>query len=128
MCFVDGVNSQVEDWIPKRSTFTYYILGFFGLLLVLLLVVYWEVRFRMRRHAEHLNRVTSSFLCVPYSVHEEIGFTDGTCRVCLTEFEQTESVLVLPCRHVYHHDCIYRWMSTNMTCPECRRDYSPIVP
>lgn len=109
LCCVDGVNAQITKWY-NVSNLVLYIVGSIGLILVLLLVVYWEVHNRIRRDAavKHLRRVISLFLRVPYSVQEGIHFTDGTCRVCLSEFEQTEYVLVLPCSHIYHHDCIYR--------------------
>ncbi|KAI4385460.1 hypothetical protein MLD38_003482 [Melastoma candidum] len=51
---------------------------------------------------------------------------DGTCRqsdcvVCLTEFEEGETVKVIPlCRHVFHPECVDTWLSSHVSCPVCR--------
>ncbi|KAL6911264.1 hypothetical protein ACP4OV_000069 [Aristida adscensionis] len=43
------------------------------------------------------------------------------CAVCLSEFEEHESVRMLPsCLHVFHVDCIDTWLQGNANCPLCR--------
>ncbi|KAL6591517.1 hypothetical protein ACP70R_028043 [Stipagrostis hirtigluma subsp. patula] len=43
------------------------------------------------------------------------------CAVCLGEFEEHESVRMLPsCLHVFHVDCIDTWLQGNANCPLCR--------
>jgi len=42
------------------------------------------------------------------------------CPVCLSEFENDERVRCLPCTHLFHMDCIDRWLSVNKKCPVCR--------
>ncbi|XP_010503329.1 PREDICTED: E3 ubiquitin ligase BIG BROTHER-related-like [Camelina sativa] len=42
------------------------------------------------------------------------------CVVCQMEFEERESLVVLrPCDHPYHSDCITKWLETKKTCPIC---------
>ncbi|KAH7433176.1 hypothetical protein KP509_07G057400 [Ceratopteris richardii] len=44
------------------------------------------------------------------------------CVVCLTDFEEGETLCQLPkCKHVFHKDCIDMWLFTHTTCPLCRR-------
>ncbi|RZC92343.1 hypothetical protein C5167_011752 [Papaver somniferum] len=45
-----------------------------------------------------------------------------TCSVCMGESEtSTEEGKRLPCNHVYHLDCISKWISrSNNSCPLCR--------
>ncbi|CAL0313197.1 unnamed protein product [Lupinus luteus] len=48
-----------------------------------------------------------------------VGFID--CSVCISEFEDDESVRVLPkCGHVFHILCIDAWLKSHSTCPLCR--------
>ncbi|CAA7027183.1 unnamed protein product [Microthlaspi erraticum] len=54
------------------------------------------------------------------------GIIDGTeCSVCLNEFEEDESLRVLPnCNHSFHINCIDTWLLSHKNCPLCR---SPIL-
>ncbi|PON98060.1 43kDa postsynaptic protein [Trema orientale] len=44
------------------------------------------------------------------------------CSICLENlsFENIDKVLRMPCSHVYHKDCIVRWLETSHMCPICR--------
>ncbi|CAB4314224.1 unnamed protein product [Prunus armeniaca] len=54
------------------------------------------------------------------------GLIEGTdCSVCLSEFEEDESVRLLPkCSHAFHIPCIDTWLRSHKNCPLCR---APIV-
>jgi hypothetical protein len=44
------------------------------------------------------------------------------CPICMTNFEKGESVRRLICLHLFHTDCIDKWLQTNSTCPICKTD------
>ncbi|XAR48533.1 hypothetical protein NMG60_11031383 [Bertholletia excelsa] len=51
----------------------------------------------------------------------KIGKGSLECAVCLNEFEDDETLRLLPgCSHVFHQSCIDSWLSSNTTCPVCR--------
>ncbi|XVE49510.1 hypothetical protein DITRI_Ditri01bG0088200 [Diplodiscus trichospermus] len=54
------------------------------------------------------------------------GLVEGTeCSVCLTEFEEDETLRLLPkCSHAFHIPCIDTWLRSHTNCPMCR---APIV-
>ncbi|XP_041004932.1 RING-H2 finger protein ATL2-like [Juglans microcarpa x Juglans regia] len=54
------------------------------------------------------------------------GLIDGAeCSVCLSEFEEDESLRLLPkCSHAFHLPCIDTWLGSHKNCPLCR---APIV-
>ncbi|CAL5183234.1 unnamed protein product [Lathyrus oleraceus] len=54
------------------------------------------------------------------------GLIEGTeCSVCLSEFEEDESLRLLPkCHHAFHLPCIDTWLRSHTNCPMCR---APIV-
>lgn len=39
------------------------------------------------------------------------------CSVCLEELVEGDSVLDLPCRHLFHRRCLATWLRTKTTCP-----------
>ncbi|PIN23035.1 hypothetical protein CDL12_04257 [Handroanthus impetiginosus] len=43
------------------------------------------------------------------------------CAVCLSRFEETEILRLLPkCRHAFHMNCIDKWLESHSSCPLCR--------
>ncbi|KAG5146946.1 hypothetical protein AAZX31_11G247300 [Glycine max] len=59
-----------------------------------------------------------------YSTAKELKVGNGTeeCAVCLVEFEDSDTIKMLPkCQHVFHQHCIDTWLPSRMTCPICRQ-------
>ena len=49
------------------------------------------------------------------------------CAVCLCKIGGGEEIRVLKCDHVFHRDCLDRWVGfKNATCPLCRQSVGPI--
>ena len=46
--------------------------------------------------------------------------SDGECIICMQEFETGSEITRMPCSHVYHGDCIVKWLKTSHFCPLCR--------
>ena len=44
------------------------------------------------------------------------------CQVCFEKFVDDDKILKLPCKHLYHKDCIEPWFRTHNTCPVCRQE------
>ncbi|BBG99310.1 RING/U-box superfamily protein [Prunus dulcis] len=42
------------------------------------------------------------------------------CAVCLEDFEPRQEVMLTPCRHMFHEECIVPWVKSNGHCPVCR--------
>lgn len=52
---------------------------------------------------------------------ERIGEGGGReCTICLESFVPNEHVLVTPCKHTFHADCITPWVKSHGKCPICR--------
>ena len=44
------------------------------------------------------------------------------CIICMEEFENNESVKLLPCEHIFHKNCIKQWLLKQKTCPFCKAE------
>ena len=46
---------------------------------------------------------------------------DGkNCAICLEEFEPRQMVMLTPCNHMFHEECIVPWVKSHGQCPVCR--------
>ena len=60
--------------------------------------------------------------------------TDGDieCIICLSDMEPGEKLVRLPCSeaakaHIFHEECLGRWLLTSAACPTCRRGIRPML-
>lgn len=62
-------------------------------------------------------------------MNQDTKTTELECSVCLSALEEGEMVRVLPnCDHIFHVECIEKWLSSNSTCPLCRAEAEPPDP
>jgi hypothetical protein len=45
-----------------------------------------------------------------------------SCSVCLVDYEAGCQLITLKCKHVYHSQCILKWLEKNSSCCECRNE------
>ncbi|KAJ4711712.1 RING/U-box superfamily protein [Melia azedarach] len=43
-----------------------------------------------------------------------------SCAICKDEFSVHSEAKELPCKHLYHSECILTWVSNHSSCPLCR--------
>ncbi|GAA0160707.1 hypothetical protein LIER_17200 [Lithospermum erythrorhizon] len=49
------------------------------------------------------------------------SFMENECSICLGTFEDEEILKLMPeCLHVFHSECVDKWLSSSSTCPLCR--------
>lgn len=42
------------------------------------------------------------------------------CVICLSNYEDTSKLKILPCFHYFHKDCIVTWLENSNHCPICQ--------
>lgn len=71
---------------------------------------------------------------LPMFVFKQRDAEDGAastvieCAVCLSMLEKEDIARLLPnCKHIFHAECIDKWLSSHSTCPICRTEAKPRV-
>ncbi|KAJ4977011.1 hypothetical protein NE237_002117 [Protea cynaroides] len=77
--------------------------------------VYNPAKFKSRRWYYRENTSNSS-----YSKEEGKDDDGKNCSICLEDFVPNEELLITPCKHMFHDECILPWVKSHGQCPVCR--------
>ncbi|KAF8326397.1 uncharacterized protein EI90DRAFT_1950293 [Cantharellus anzutake] len=50
---------------------------------------------------------------------------ENECAICKDSFEVQQETISLPCKHIFHDECILPWIRQSGTCPVCRYELVP---
>lgn len=60
---------------------------------------------------------------IPEKPFHKALFDDNLdCIICMEKFEENEKVKQLLCGHIFHGDCIDKWLSKEKKCPFCKSE------
>lgn len=72
---------------------------------------------------------TSSIDAMPtVRVNRDNIRSNPNCPVCTEPFELGTNVREMPCKHIFHSDCIVPWLTQHNSCPICRQPLSTEEP
>ncbi|CAF1136929.1 unnamed protein product [Adineta ricciae] len=89
-----------------------------------------EELLRMEQQLNGLNGPTSSGATIEqincrtlsYKYTKTAHTSEEKCTICLSEYDLNECVRRLPCMHLFHIECVDRWLMQSKRCPMCRID------
>ncbi|XP_019168232.1 PREDICTED: RING-H2 finger protein ATL52-like [Ipomoea nil] len=146
-CFYVLPPPPPDDEDDSAPTFSPLIIAIIGILAsAFLLVTYYTVitKYCRRRDSSGADLEANSdqtpqdqwqVLAAPSGLDETViksitvckyrkgeGLVEGTeCSVCLSDFQDDESLRLLPkCSHAFHLPCIDTWLKSHSNCPLCR--------
>ena len=55
-----------------------------------------------------------------FKVPRDAPENEYSCVVCLEDLKARTHARKMPCKHLFHDDCLLDWLKKNNTCPTCR--------
>lgn len=52
---------------------------------------------------------------------------EDKCTICISEFTEGEELRKLPCKHIFHPQCVDTWLVQNSHCPVCKSDVNEVL-
>ena len=47
---------------------------------------------------------------------------EDKCPICLQKYKGADIIKEFPCKHIFHKNCIFKWLRTSNLCPLCKYD------
>lgn len=52
------------------------------------------------------------------------ALNEEKCAICLVKYKGTDIIKEFPCKHIFHKDCIMKWLKKSNCCPLCKHDFT----
>lgn len=126
-------NPHLYDWVRFLTIFglaVHFLMTFFPIVFVLIAMSYHGMVSRgwikspnaASDHAiERLEQIAYSADVFREGAEQE-GGPPHDCCCCMEQFGAEKIIVVTPCRHYFHHECLKEWLRLSKTCPLCRAD------
>ena len=46
------------------------------------------------------------------------------CPICLQKYKSADIIKEFSCKHIFHKNCIFKWLKQSNVCPICKHDIS----
>lgn len=64
-----------------------------------------------------IHMISTKYINQSYKNHHG----EQCCQICLCDYQDGDDVRVLGCHHIFHTECVNRWLDQKTNCPTCRR-------
>ncbi|CAN6442125.1 unnamed protein product [Victoria cruziana] len=51
-----------------------------------------------------------------------VSAEDAVCCICLAKYVDNDELRELPCTHLFHSECVDKWLKINASCPLCKHE------
>lgn len=107
-----------------------YIL--FGIIMIITFIFHIIYNFRNRNMVEEIYGEPEGLTDDQVNRLPKLNYTSTNnnteCAVCLDNFKEYEECVMIPtCLHLFHYECIKKWLNDKRTCPNCRCDIKLLV-
>ncbi|KAL3111027.1 hypothetical protein niasHT_012945 [Heterodera trifolii] len=76
---------------------------------------------QQQRQQQQIPALVAAYRAMPLTLFMANDQQDNECAICLGTIYQGSFVRPLPCKHIFHNNCIEKWLvGSHKTCPLCR--------
>lgn len=100
-----------------------FIIGFSSIFFFFMLLELLVELVQLIKGFRKMKELTKTMDHLPKVEQEEMkNQQDNICMVCFREMEEGRK---LPCKHIFHEECLKQWIqkNTNHFCPKCKRPF-----
>jgi len=144
---VSFVSSDIHNYIggkiyittyPFESDMVYVISGYVSQIVFMVFVLFCLVCIVLKKQRVYNRMIVVEHRIQPSAIQETMVDIPGddvsmkdelegeTCSICIDEFDSQHQIYKLECGHVFHKECILRWMNNESRCPLCNKTYGSI--
>ncbi|XP_028802376.1 E3 ubiquitin-protein ligase At1g63170 isoform X2 [Neltuma alba] len=90
----------------------------------------FKVKKRKKGDESNSNALEGGIVAAGTEKERVISGEDAVCCICLAKYENNDELRELPCSHLFHKDCVDKWLKINALCPLCKSEVggNPIGP
>ncbi|MED6152403.1 hypothetical protein PIB30_091746 [Stylosanthes scabra] len=84
----------------------------------------YKFKMKKNRRSSDANSAAADGGVVAAGTEKErvISGDDAVCCICLAKYENNDELRELPCSHLFHKDCVDKWLKINALCPLCKSE------
>jgi hypothetical protein len=83
-----------------------------------------HIYFSIHSYGAHLLYFSASF--TNYNC-QTVLILAQVCCICLTKYGDDDELRELPCNHLFHVQCVDKWLKINAVCPLCKTEIGGVV-
>ncbi|XP_070607120.1 E3 ubiquitin-protein ligase RNF149 isoform X2 [Erythrolamprus reginae] len=122
---------HVQEYINGQSV-VFISIAFITMMIISLawLIFFYVQRFlytgsQFRSQGQREETIGAISLLPLYTLKDEDkcwAIDTENCAICIENYKAKDTVRLLPCKHIFHKQCIDPWLLEQRTCPMCKLD------
>ena len=119
-----GEHYDIKDDIksPSINGQIIWLLIFLLICLSIISVNYFIVNYVCINVKKLYHKIVMNILIKEIDKDEIVDKINNMCSICLEEYIDDRKLNKLKCGHIYHKECIMKWIKNNNECPLCRKE------
>jgi hypothetical protein len=124
-------NRTIQYFVHLVSEILFIITSLVGLIIhyeddkfyipiIIIMIILILLSFNFRLYCYYYHPLPREYNHLLQSRYADIESEYDQCSICVSEINSNETIVIYPCKHIFHILCIDQWIGRN-SCPNCRQ-------